>query len=206
MAATAITAVSLFAASTAQAGGDVYKAERPAIWKGFYFGGHIGLAKAESELEFLGVDVVEMDDEGFAGGVHIGYNWQRGDVVYGIEADYTFTGIDYDLTFPGGSIELASIDGLGSVRGRVGYAINNLLLFATAGVAWKNTDTIVPVDLDDTGYVLGAGAELKVGQKYSIKAEALHYSFDNESIFGAGVVDVDTDVTVVRTGLTFHLN
>ncbi len=202
MAATAITAVSLFAASAASAGGDVYQAERPAIWKGFYFGGHLGLAKAESELEFLGVDVLEIDEDGFSGGIHIGYNWQRGDVVYGIEADYTFTGVDYEIA----GFELASIDGLASVRGRLGYSVKNLLLFATAGVAWKNTDTIIPVDLDDTGYVVGAGAELKVGQKYSLKAEALHYSFDNESIFGAGVVDVDTDVTVVRTGLSFHLN
>ncbi len=160
------------------------------------------MASAESEASLFGLNLVSVDDDAFAGGVHVGYNWQRGAIVYGIEADYSFTGIEYNVF----NTEIASIDGLGSVRARLGYAVNDLLLFATAGFAWKDSDTIGGnfVNLDDSGYVLGAGAEIKFGQKYSFRGEVLHYSFENESIFNLGAVDVDTDITVVRTGLSVH--
>ncbi len=160
------------------------------------------MASAESEASLFGLNLVSVDDDAFAGGVHVGYNWQRGSIVYGVEADYSFTGIEYNVF----NTEIATIDGLGSVRARLGYAVNDLLLFATAGFAWKDSDTIGGgfVDLDDSGYVLGAGAEIKFGQKYSFRGEVLHYSFENESIFNFNAVDVDTDITVVRTGLSVH--
>ncbi|MGH1352751.1 MAG: outer membrane protein [Methyloligellaceae bacterium] len=202
-AAAALSAVSIFSVQTASAGGSInVPVSHPTIWSGFYVGGTIGLASAESEASLFGLNLVSVDDDAFAGGVHVGYNWQRGSIVYGVEADYSFTGIEYNVF----NTEIATIDGLGSVRARLGYAVNDLLLFATAGFAWKDSDTIGGgfVDLDDSGYVLGAGAEIKFGQKYSFRGEVLHYSFENESIFNFNAVDVDTDITVVRTGLSVH--
>ena len=204
-----ISAAAMFSTQSAIAGGDIIEApvSHPTIWKGFYFGGHIGLAESESELDIAAVGIADLDDTGFAGGIHLGYNWQRGKIVYGIEVDYTFTDLEYSVA----GQDLADIDGVGSVRARLGYSIDSLLLFATAGFAWHNADVndIVSdfVDLDNNGYVLGAGAEYKFGNKYSFKLEALHYSFDEDEIVNTGLrvsTDIDSEITVVRTGLSMH--
>ncbi len=192
----------IFSSLSANAGGSFEEAYKPKIWQGFYVGGHFGLSIAESEVSLVGIDLVSLDDDSFAAGIHVGYNWQRNNIVYGIEGDFTWIGTDYDVL----NVEVASIDSLGSVRGRLGYAINDLLLFATAGVAWKDTDTIINLDLDDTGYVIGAGAELKFGARYSLKGELLHYRFENEDVLGTAPfnVDIDTDITTIRTGFSVH--
>ena len=201
IAAVALSAVAFFSVNSAQAGGSLTEPYKPQIWKGFYFGGHLGLAMAEADVSLAGIDIIGFDDDAFAGGIHVGYNWQRGNIVYGVEVDYTWTGADAEVL----DYEIASLDGLGSVRGRLGYAINDLLLYTTAGFAWKDVDVVGDViDLDETGYVIGAGAEWKFGHKYSLKAEALHYRFEDDVDGTRGLVEIDTDVTVVRTGLSIH--
>ncbi len=140
------------------------KADRPAIWSGFYAGGSIGGAfsdfdKLEDGLDERvaeGTDVFPYGTEVFegkkeldvlTGGIHIGYNHQSGKLVLGIEAgvDFLDAGISGTETenYDDGRFSYTEVDDfsakisyLASLRGRIGFASEKTLIYGTAGVAW----------------------------------------------------------------------
>ena len=97
---------------------------------------------------------IHSDPTGIAGGLHVGYNFQPSNIVFGIEGDYSWSGMDgsgnglispKDGTLrPGQSLDespqnlrlSSSIDFLASLRGRLGYATGPVLVYGTGGVAW----------------------------------------------------------------------
>src|ERR1043166_4472046 len=93
-------------------------------WAGPYLGGNIGYAWGS-------VDNNGAKPSGFDGGVQGGYNWQRGPVVFGLEADIQASGAND--TFAAWKF---SNPWFGTVRGRVGYALNNVLFYGTGGLAF----------------------------------------------------------------------
>lgn len=185
----AASAISCIAIQAASAGGEIDAGEsyQPTVWKGMYLGGHIGGTFGEvSEGGF------EEDVEGVIGGVHLGYNIENGSTVFGIEGDFSFSDANIDNTD-------VDLDFLASIRGRVGYATNKTLIFATAGVAWAQF-SFDNDEISEAGYVVGAGVEHKFADNVSIRGEILHYGFEFDED------DVDYDATVIRTGLSWHLN
>ena len=81
---------------------------------------------------------------GFVGGT-AGYNWQTGNVVFGVEADGAWADVSASAdrrhcSFPAFGVVTATVssktDAMGTVRGRIGYAVNNVLLYGTGGYAW----------------------------------------------------------------------
>jgi outer membrane immunogenic protein len=127
----------------------------PADWTGFYIGAHAGAA-----WQFAQNNQDPYNDKtapatttntGFIGGGQIGYNFQRGNFVYGLEADISGlsgkgTGTINDFT---GSTYSASnqVRWLSTVRARLGLAVGDTMVYATAGVAFggvKNNVTINP--------------------------------------------------------------
>ncbi len=227
----------VFSVSSAQAGGSL-KDPYPSIWQGFYFGGHIGgVTRDEALLDALGLDGaeggsviinnevrvdVDVDDDasGFAGGIHAGYNFQKGNLVYGIEGDITWTDseesigvaitdLEDDVTV-NGSLSL-NMNYLASLRGRLGYATNTTLVYVTGGIAWTELELEaslgasagdIAVGISDsesetfTGYVIGGGAEYKFTDNLSMRGEVLHYGFDDDG--------VEFDATSFRAGLSWH--
>jgi outer membrane immunogenic protein len=130
---------------------------------------------------------------GFGGG-QIGYNWQAQNWVFGLEADAQGSGIrgsegatlPYFAGSPGSTITATTterLDWFGTVRGRLGYAWNNFLLYGTGGFAFGQTNsTITTADsfgftsfgadtTTRTGYVVGAGAEYGFAPNWSAKLE-----------------------------------
>ncbi len=166
----------------------------PAIWSGIYIGGHIGGAFTSIDAE----GEEEINPDGFAGGVHVGYNFQNGKMVYGLEGDFSWTA--GKETYFGDVIQH---NYLASIRGRFGYALDNTLLYATGGIAWTEFEVKGEnPDFDFTGYVLGAGVEHKVSNNLSLKGEVLHYRFDDE--FDG--YDIELNSTVLRAGLSWNFN
>jgi outer membrane immunogenic protein len=122
----------------------------------------------------------EDDDEDvtFIGGVHLGYNWQVNSTVLGIEGDVSFAD---------------NIDYLASLRGRLGWARDNFLIYATAGVAFAGMDNSSSFkylgksysygDDEDRqiGFVVGGGAEYKIRPNLSVGLEGLYYAFGDDS-------------------------
>ena len=136
----------------------------PSIWQGLYGGVHVG--------------VVQENDDGFAGGVQLGYNWQTGSVVYGVEGDITLSGSDH-------------VQWLASARGRLGYLIQpRLMVYGTAGLGFVDDRET------DTGFVYGVGLEGKLTNTMSARLEYL--SFTNDTHHG-------DNVSVIRAGLNIKL-
>lgn len=184
----------IFSSANSFAGGGFVQDGAPAIWSGIYAGGHIGGTFTSIDAE--GED--EINPDGFTGGVHVGYNFQNGKTVYGIEGDFSWTG--GKETYFGDVIQQ---NYLASIRGRLGYALDNTLLYATGGIAWTEFEVKgESPDFDFTGYVLGAGVEHKLSKNLSIKGEALHYRFDDE--FDGD--DIELNSTVLRAGLSWNFN
>jgi outer membrane immunogenic protein len=137
---------------------------------------------------------VPLDARGFIGGAQIGYNHQFAGTAFvlGVEADIQFTDARKSAQFVNtgiGSFYNAStrMDYLGTLRGRLGFAVSpQLLIYATGGLAYGQIkyDSVgggpgVRVTFNSTatkiGYVLGAGAEYAFNRNWSLKTEYLFY-------------------------------
>ena len=118
----------------------------------FEYTGGSDIGPYEDVIDGFG-DALTGDDTGFSGGAMLGYNWQSGSLVLGAEADINYVGLGgsdtvdrgalFDSAFgePPGTIDAShklSYDGdwFGTLRGRLGFAQDNLLLFATGGLAY----------------------------------------------------------------------
>jgi outer membrane immunogenic protein len=177
-----------------------------------------------------------LNDTGFLVGGQIGYNFAFGKVVLGVEADIAYTSIDATSTFlqPFGCCvrdtflhqELSS---LSTVRGRLGYAFDNVLLYATGGLAvgqveysFRLTDPSLVGFAGDSnsklavGYTGGAGIEIKFGQ-WSLKTEYLFYDLGKETLTAPFLIggaqepftfrpEFHTQGHIVRIGTNFHFN
>lgn len=175
-----------------------------ASWNGFYAGVNAGWSWGNSDWV---VATPGHDIDGGAIGLHGGYNFQWNSIVYGIEADIDFTDID-GTSACGATICTTDINTLGSVRGRLGYAWDNMQVYGTGGIALAGLDVTAPAFTDSTtltGGVVGGGAEYRLTDSLSARAEALYYMFADKNI-GGGLDNVDIDTTTVRAGVSYHFN
>jgi outer membrane immunogenic protein len=113
-------------------------------------------------------------------GAQAGYNWQRGSVVYGVEADISGTGLKSTMNTtlqslfvpPPTAFTTSSIDWYGTVRGRLGWATGPVMFYGTGGLAYGRTgvnstlnDNVLPASLNSqsssvkAGWVAGFGIE-----------------------------------------------
>src|SRR3954453_18962233 len=95
-------------------------------WGGFYMGAMGGYA-AEATSDPLAIK------GGFAGGT-LGYNWQFGTIVAGIEADGAWADISNSVTVAG-ITSSDKVQALSTIRGRIGVAFDQVLLYGTGGLA-----------------------------------------------------------------------
>lgn len=195
-----------------------------ADWSGFYVGAVAGYGWGEGtycdvSCTFIGPTV---ENEGFMGGATVGYNHQFDSIVLGIEADYMFGEIDGSTAIgivpgPSGAFGCnvtgchVNYDSMGTVRARLGYAIGNLLPYATGGLAVIDAEVVQGVTNSKALYsaVAGAGLEFAFNEQLSVKAEYLHV-FENDALVDAFVCSAtgchatDFSLDVVRVGLNYH--
>jgi outer membrane immunogenic protein len=170
-------------------------------WSGFYIGAVGGYgSEATSDPQAA--------KGGFGGGT-LGYNWQYGTFVFGVEADDAFGDVSSSVASPDFTAT-AKIDNLATVRGRVGVAFDQVLLYGTGGVAWADTKYSFSgfgLTLNDnhtqTGWVAGAGVEWMFMPRWSLKAEYLYRRFDNLTIFGNSGGD-SLAVNSGEVGINYH--
>lgn len=174
-------------------------------WSGAYVGAHFGYVTGE-----YGTNIgLTTDGDGFIGGGTLGINWQFNQFVIGAEGDLGYLGADGDDLLPAVGVES---DFYGTLRGRAGFAIDRLLVYGTAGVAFLNVDiTQAGFGSDDAthfGWTAGGGAEYAVTDALSIKGEYLYLDFDNETYFGgtAGALNADYDAHVIRGGINYRFH
>jgi opacity protein-like surface antigen len=227
-----------------------------ANWGGFYIGGHLGAQLSDDDTiastAASGGDAGDGGDDGIdnaggggggggsggvalanlgvdtalIGGAHLGYNWQRGSWVYGLEGDASFSDAD-------------QYSYLASARARIGYATGSYLFYGTAGVAFAGLDRIAGIeafngtdgenggdgpngaggnagnggdaggieDKDDVvGFVVGAGVEAKLTDRLSLGLEGMYYGFDvDDKTTGDQTFNSDADIFVLRSRISYSL-
>jgi outer membrane immunogenic protein len=163
-------------------------------WSGAYLGLNLGHLWAET-------DSLATAPRGVAGGIQAGYNWQYGQFVVGGEADIQGSGADdrfapYKFSNPW----------FGTVRARLGYAFNNVLLYATVGLAYGGGRLEI-AGLSETdahvGWSSGGGVEVGLTPNWSTKAEYVFIGLSNNTyvLSGAGI---GLDAHLARLGINYR--
>jgi outer membrane immunogenic protein len=198
-------------------------------WTGFYIGGNAGyMFGDDNRIRTVGNNPVTVanvavgarpapvrnDPKGFTGGGQIGYNVQFGSVVVGIEADANYT--DFRQTVrvigtTGAASDFRTDMGfLGTVRGRVGYAFDRVLVYGTGGLAYADVDNSARFFATpaagglgvtqffgrraeiETGWAAGGGVEFALtnftffgSSAPTLKLEALYYDLGRRNIIVA---------------------
>src|SRR5690606_19498213 len=119
-------------------------------WTGFYLGVHAGAAIVDGELN-AGPYTFSDTNTGFLGGVQAGYNWQFDSLVIGAQTDFAYTSAKFSDDF---SDFEAKLEWLGTTTARVGYAVDNFLLYGKGGVAYGQSKVDV-VNFDDSKWHVG---------------------------------------------------
>lgn len=146
-----------------------------------------------------------LEDKSVLAGGQVGFNLQRGNLVYGLEADIAKTNGSDSIAYESDNDELSSeTDFTATLRLRVGVTTGNTLLFATGGVGYINTtyntdDSTDETDPSEEGSerlemvmpVAGAGVEHALTDHWSIKTDAVYF-FGNETV---NTADIQSDET-----------
>lgn len=180
-------------------------------FQGLYIGGAIGAADGQIRDS----DGFKMPRDGLTASALLGYNHRVGTmpgIVIGVEGDIGLTDISGSNTADGFTIK-GSTKYLGSVRGRVGRAMGDSMLYATAGIAM--TDGKIAVDDVGSasknrinGFVYGAGFETFLLGNMGVRLEALRYDWRPEGLT-SDVIEtgkLKSHDTHVRAALIFRLN
>jgi outer membrane immunogenic protein len=225
----AFTALIAGSAMAADLGAPVYAPSTPvAPWTGIYIGGDIGwfdVHQSATTIAYpgsgfgpppiVGTGVTgfgnlptahTLNGSGFLGGVHVGYNLQRGNWVFGLEGDVMWLNYhvsDVETVFATPVATLAPTfsmfvsarnNWLASGRGRLGWVMGPWMLYGTAGMAFTNSSYTATAGAlpaaglggvgatntfwdTKTGYVVGGGVEWMLSSNWLLRAEYLHYGF-----------------------------
>jgi outer membrane immunogenic protein len=208
-------------------------------WTGFYIGAHAGYSWGSVDGDTQRTVIIppasapnfwvntpnpvpfvfqrDINPKGWLGGFQTGYNFQAGRIVYGVEADFSWTGQSDSIALSGDTrpaffntedfsyneTTAAKLRYMGTVRGRFGYTVGQLLPYVTGGFAWGrmsmdtnwllhqfNQVANLPFAGSEShthvGWTLGAGFEYAFADRWSAKVEYLFVDLARENYF-AGV-------------------
>jgi outer membrane immunogenic protein len=151
---------------------------------------------------------------GGAAGLLLGYNWQRGNTVFGGELAFSGSNIKGDEDCVNPAFECgAEVENIASLRARLGFlATPRTMIFGSAGVASANvygyTDGAIGENGESNrmnGYVLGAGIEYAYNERLSLRGAVLYHDlgdsdFDTDTTYS----DVEVDFTTLEIGVVFR--
>jgi outer membrane immunogenic protein len=206
----------------------------PHDWSGFYAGVQAGwgwagvTANRADVIAMFGAPVAnggEHPASGVVGGGTLGFNYQTGRVVLGVEGDFSASDVhgalNTSVAVPGlpGLVALrltAHMNWYGTARVRVGYAFDRLLVYATGGLAVAQIDgtyqaTVPPAGGGGTftssasnthlGWALGAGADYALSNRWSVKLDGLYAQLDSRRYNN---VRFKGAFAVVRAGVNYR--
>jgi outer membrane immunogenic protein len=183
----------------------VYKAAPPPVsvwsWTGVYVGANVGAVRGRSTIDNgpPGINGLWLpgpssnNGTGFIGGLQAGYNWQISQAVIGIEGDISWSSLSRSTTVltTGPDIYSSRLTWLGTIRGRLGWAFDRVLVYGTGGVAFANLSnqytslggilfTATP-ESSRTGWTAGGGIEYAWTDHWTVKAEYLHVDLSSKN-------------------------
>ena len=179
-------------------------------WNGFYIGAHVGGAWGTIESEFADFPfaIASGTVNGFLGGGQIGYNFQSGIVVFGIEADASWSNIKGTTPCIIGLFSCKrEVDYVGTITGRLGFTADRALIYVKGGAAFAHVDhkvslfgtEITNADKTIWGWTVGTGVEYAITGNWSAKLE---YNFMD---FGSQHLDFPLSVGFINDGVPFNV-
>ena len=199
-------------------------------WTGFYIGINGGGGSTHTCFDLLSDALGEVggpegcnNANGGTVGGQIGYRWQTGTWVWGIEGQGNwadFSSSRASLLFPTAVIN-SKIDSFGLITGQVGYAWNNVLFYIKGGAAvtgnkFEVVDPTVPLDVTANttrwGGTVGLGLDFGFAPNWSIGVEYDHLFMGSRDInlTGAGIftfqdehISQDVDMGLIRLNYRF---
>jgi outer membrane immunogenic protein len=215
-------------------------------WTGFYLGGHLGGGWAKSDWfeDFtqsatgapVGTQDASISPAGFIGGGQVGFDYQAGWLVLGIQADADLASLKgkQGNCFPtigaaNPNICSALIESMGTVTGRVGAAFDRTLFYLLGGFAWEherlddlciacNTggrDILARSVTTRAGWTAGAGLEYVFAGNWSAFLQYNYMRFGTRDLqFTTTLqdgtppftVDVRDHIHVVKAGINYRFN
>jgi outer membrane immunogenic protein len=193
-------------------------------WTGFYLGINGGFGTGTSNWSDGVIGTTgSFPISGFLIGGTAGVNYQIAEYVFGIEGDGDWTNLRGNSGSTCGAISAVVAPPVGcqtqsqwlaTVRGRVGYAFDRILLYGTAGAAFGNVQTGLnpPSTFDsavEAGWTVGAGIEVAFAQNWTAKAEYLFVDLPNATCTtaancgGAAGSIVSFNENVIRAGINY---
>jgi outer membrane immunogenic protein len=187
----------------------------PFSWTGFYLGANLGWGWANADVTIGGVTGTGKID-GVIGGGQIGYNWQAGNIVWGVEVDGQASGQKktWNGTVLGvGWSETDKVPWFATFRGRVGYAADQWLFYVTGGGAYAEGKIDISINglgsaswsNSHLGWSAGAGIENAINRNWSWKLEYLHFdtgSFSTNILGLPATARLKDDI--VRAGVNYR--
>jgi outer membrane immunogenic protein len=205
-------------------------------WSGFYVGVNVGGGTGNGRSDFAiagGPAFASVNNSlsGAIGGGQVGFNWQTGLAVFGVETDIQASGLKGGLTAPcppgGCGLPLSAsfnqkLPWFGTVRGRIGAASNGWLVYATGGYAYGRLETdamasagaaSAAASMHETrnGWTVGGGIEVAFAPGWSAKLEYLYVDLGTVNrtwILGGPLPNLADSaaftMNVVRTGVNYR--
>ncbi|MFC0242979.1 outer membrane protein [Rhodopseudomonas telluris] len=188
-------------------------------WSGFYIGANGGWGTSRKSWDFYTPGLLSEgshDASGATAGGQIGYNWQVGAWVFGVEAQGNwadFKGSNVSLLGP--ATNQSKIEAFGLFTGRVGYAWNNALLYAKGGAAVVSDkySFILPSGAisgtaSETrwGAAVGAGFEYGFTPNWSFAVEYDHLFLDKKDVTftNTAVERIKQDADIVTARINYR--
>jgi outer membrane immunogenic protein len=198
-------------------------------WSGFYIGANGGWGSSRNSWDSVaplavGPEGSNTANGGTVGG-QVGYRWQAGTWVFGLEAQGNwadFKGSNASTLFGPGFVNNSKTNAFGLFTGQVGYAANNFLLYVKGGAAVTSNSyrintaagALAGSTSDDTrwGGAIGVGAEYAFAPNWSVGLEYDHlfmqdktYNFTTPAglAFGSDRIRQDVDLVTARLNYKF---
>ncbi len=198
-------------------------------WSGPYFGVSAGYGLGKTTIDDQDCNVScssqTLTPAGGLFGLTLGYNYQVGNAVVGVEADTSaVVGANSRKATDWPSLHKAAFNGLSTIRLRGGLAVNNALIYATGGLAVVNTDVSAwgnqtygnygfSQNNVQYGLAVGGGMEFSISKEISAKFEYLFVTFPSKSNIhdqggrctsGYCNYGESNSMNVLRFGLNYH--
>jgi outer membrane immunogenic protein len=165
-------------------------------WRGFYLGGQIGYGWGNDNGNaynygplgpIAAVNAVapsSTNPHGIVGGAHVGYDWQWNQLVFGLEGVVDGTSLRQQVQPLPYLTSSTNLFLQGAILGRVGYAFDHLLLYATGGAdfgAIQNNYNVIgnigSYGQTSNGWTVGGGIEYALDNHWLVRAEYRYANF-----------------------------
>lgn len=212
--------------------GTIATTDNPFKWTGFYAGLNAGYGWAQTSAAFTNGDsgALSLPAQGAFAGGQLGFNWQNGNLLFGVEGSVDASRLTQDgtgISSPNLSHIDVNVDQLAAIRARLGWlAQNNLLIYATGGAAFAHVNrnqiydptfpgggfdslTTVPMAKWHTGWTVGVGVEKAIGHNWTAGLEYDYSQFNTQHYQsswtpGGQGTDVSLNLHTVKFSLNKH--